>query len=246
VTAWLDPLRWVLDAAGTPVPFFFRDDDAGWDDPALEALLDTFEPHGLPLDVAAIPTETTPQTARLLVGRRESGRNDVVVHQHGFAHVNHEPVGRKCEFGDSRGAEQQAADLSRGRSLLSELVGPLPAVFTPPWNRCAAWTPGVLHELGFRVLSRDLTAGRAEITGLVELPVTIDWFAKRKKVPIDRTARGELLGAAAASGQPVGVMLHHAVTSAAEREDVGALLRLVSTHAAARADHLDRLAAAAA
>ena len=34
--------------------------------------------------------------------------------------------------------------------------------------------------------------------GLVELPVTVDWFAKRRKVPVDRTGRGELLAEMAA------------------------------------------------
>ena len=40
-------------------------------------------------------------------------------------------------------------------------------------------------------------------------------------------------------------MLHHAVTSAEERADIGELLELVATHPMARADHLDRLAVAA-
>ena len=242
MTGWLDPLRSVLDSSDRPTRFFFRDDDAGWDDQALEVLLDAFEPHGLPVDVAAIPTATTARTADLITGRQERGRNDISVHQHGFAHVNHEQEGRKCEFGVSRTPEQQSDDIRRGRDVLSALVGDMPAIFTPPWNRCAPWTPTVLRDLGFTVLSRDRSAGPAEVPGLLELPVTVDWFAKQKLVPVDRAARGQLLADTAAGQGTVGVMLHHAVMSAQDRSDVGALLALVAAHPAASADHLDALA----
>lgn len=246
MTGWLDPLRAALDTLDDPVSFFFRDDDAGWHDEALEALLDVFELHGSPLDVAAVPTATTARTAGLLTARRATGRNDVSLHQHGLAHVNHEREGRKCEFGVSRSAVQQRDDIVRGRDLLGALVGDLPAVFTPPWNRCAPWTATVLRELGFSVLSRDLSAGRAGVAGLLELPVTVDWFGKRKQVPVDPTVRGELLAGSAADRGPVGVMLHHAVMSAQDRSDLGELLALVAAHPSAAADHLDRLALSAA
>jgi peptidoglycan/xylan/chitin deacetylase (PgdA/CDA1 family) len=242
MTDWLDPLRAALDAREEPVAFFFRDDDAGWDDPALEALLDVFEPHGLPLDVAAIPQAVKARTAELLLTRQRTGRNDLRVHQHGFAHVNHEPDGRKCEFGAIRSPEQQRDDIARGRRLLRGMFGDVPAVFTPPWNRCAPRTAEVLRGLGFRVLSRDVSAGTAGVPGLLELPITVDWFARRKKVPVDRTGRGELLAESAAGPGPVGLMLHHEVMSAQDRADLAALLALIGSHPAASAAHLDRLA----
>ena len=239
---WLDPLRSVLDASDQQVRCFFRDDDAGWDDDALERLLDVFEPHGTPLDVAAIPAAITPRTVELLTARRSAGRNDVVVHQHGYAHVNHELEGRKCEFGASRSAAEQADDITAGRELLGSQLGDLAPVFTPPWNRCAPWTAEVLHDLGVAILSRDLSAGVAGVPGLVELPVTVDWFAKRRKVAVDRTGRGELLAEMAREPRPVGVMLHHEVMSDQDRADVGALLGLLAAHPAASVAHLDRLA----
>ena len=221
---------------------FVRDDDAGGDDEALEALLDTWEPHGLPLDVAAIPTAVTAATVQLLVGRRDDGRIDVTVHQHGFAHVNHEPEGRKCEFGDSRSPQQQRDDIARGRTMLTERVGDLPWVFTPPWNRCAPWTPNVLRGLGFGVLSRDVSAGRADVPGLLEVPVSVDWFAKRKKVPVDRDGRGALLGAAVAGREPVGPVLHHEVMSAEDFDDLDDLLALLAGHPQVAVQHLDSVA----
>jgi peptidoglycan/xylan/chitin deacetylase (PgdA/CDA1 family) len=246
VSDWLDPVREALDAADPPSRFFFRDDDAGWANDQLEALLDTFEPHNLPLDVAAIPAEVTHHTVRLLVERRDLGRNDVTVHQHGFAHVNHEPEGRKCEFGPSRTPQQQRDDVARGRVQLTELLGELPPVFTPPWNRCADWTPTVLRGLGFSVLSRDASAGRADVPGLVELPITVDWFAKRKKVPVDRDGRAALIAEGVRSGEPVGVMLHHEVMSPDDLADLDQLLALLGVHGRVSVEHLDRIALPAA
>lgn len=242
MTEWLDPLRAALDARADPVWFFFRDDDAGWDDPALEALLDVFEPHALPLDLAAIPLAVTERTVELITTRQADGLVDLRVHQHGLAHVDHEPEGRKCEFGVSRPPGQQRDDIASGREVLAAWFGDVPAVFTPPWNRCAPWTAEVLRDLGFTVLSRDLSAGTAGVPGLRELPITVDWFAKRKKVPVDRTARGELLAAMAAGPDPVGVMLHHEVLSDQDLSDLAELLTLVDAHPRASAAHLDALA----
>jgi hypothetical protein len=82
-----------------------------------------------------------------------------------------------------------------------------------------------VHQRGFAVLSRYLFAGTAGVPGLVELRVTVDWFGKWKKVPLDQDVRGGELPAAMAGGQaPVGVMLHHAVMSAHVRTDLGELL----------------------
>ena len=77
MSGWLDPLRSVLDASDEQVRFFFRDDDAGWDDDALERLLDVFEPHGPRWTSPRSPRPSTPRTVELLTARRSAGRNDV-------------------------------------------------------------------------------------------------------------------------------------------------------------------------
>ena len=69
MSAWLTPLEATLEAIESPCPFFFRDDDAGWDDTALMALLDEFEAAGVTVDVAAIPQALTPDAGRLLAAR---------------------------------------------------------------------------------------------------------------------------------------------------------------------------------
>ena len=144
--SWLDPVRQALDEG--PCTVFFRDDDAGWGDERLWALLDLFDRRSLPVDLAVIPAELHPTLTAELTVRARAGQ--VHLHQHGFAHFNHEPTGRKCEFGPARSYEAQAADITHGAAILrgafGELVHP---VFTPPWNRCTAVTADVLADAGF-------------------------------------------------------------------------------------------------
>ena len=96
---WLEPIRGALDRAGAPVTFFFRDDDGGWRDDRLLAMLDLFGDLALPLDLALIPSDLGSEIAGELASRVDSSGGRLGVHQHGFAHRNHEPDGRKCEFG---------------------------------------------------------------------------------------------------------------------------------------------------
>ncbi len=195
---WLDPVAEALDAAPAAVRVFFRDDDAGWSDDRLRVLLDRFAAHGLPLDLAVIPKALRGSLAREL---RARAGDRLALHQHGLAHANHEPEGRKFEFGPSRSRDAQRADIEAGRELLFERLGELvQPIFTPPWNRCTAETGEVLVELGFTALSRDRTAGRLGLPGLAELPIDVDWFATRRGRPLGREAVGAQLAAAVRAG----------------------------------------------
>jgi hypothetical protein len=186
-------------------PVFFRDDDAGWADERLFALLDVFERRGVPLDVAAIPAALSPRVARELLAR------GVAVHQHGFAHVDHERAGRKCEFGPGRSREAQLRDLAAGRARLRDLLGDaVEPIFTPPWNRCTQQTADCLAELGFACLSRESRA--APLDGIAELPVHVDWL---KRDGLAERLRDD---------GPVGIMLHHAVMDDADLRELDALL----------------------
>ncbi|HET7477339.1 MAG TPA: hypothetical protein VFJ97_15125 [Dermatophilaceae bacterium] len=238
--SWLDPVRAALEQRETPAQIFFRDDDAGWGDDRLALLLRPFVEHGVPVDVAVIPAEVTPALARLLLSQPEQVR----LHQHGYAHVNHEGVGRKYEFGPSRDLEAQRHDIARGRALLLQEFGErLDPVFTPPWNRCTATTAAALHDLGIPVLSRDHTAPPLYQPNLADVPVTVDWFGKHKGV---RWGWGELarqLAGRIARETPVGVMLHHAVTDDDELSAVAELVSLISGHPGCVTTHLTALAA---
>ncbi|HXQ74154.1 MAG TPA: DUF2334 domain-containing protein [Pyrinomonadaceae bacterium] len=232
---WLDPLRKTLDSNPNAITFFFRNDDVGWEDARLFELLDLFAEFNVPLDLAAIPTAISPRTAARLQTLVDRNMGKLSIHQHGYAHLNHEQSGRKCEFGETRSRDSQQADIEAGKHRLNDLFGPtLEPIFTPPWNRCTAATAACLREAGFRLLSRDTTASQLNTDGLMELPVSIDWFAKRKNVRLTREEIGSSFSAAASGGSRLGVMLHHALMDEEERARLGELLQLVSTHSQAR------------
>lgn len=229
---WLDGLLRALDASPRAVEFFFRDDDAGWADARLFALLDLFARRSMPLDVAAIPCAMTPELASQLRARIDDAPELLGVHQHGFAHLNHETEGRKCEFGEARPAALQQQDIVLGRQLLLEEHGlPVSDIFTPPWNRCTNATGESLIAAGIRVLSRDATAKPLDVAGLYELPVTVDWFARRKGVRLNPEGVGTQLACAAVSAAPVGIMLHHELMDEEELRRADELLGLLAAHA---------------
>ncbi len=240
--AWLEPLRRELDAAAGACTFFFRDDDAGWATDRLGSLLDLFAGYAIPLDLAVIPAALDPELAARLRSRREVEPRLLAFHQHGFAHTNHEPAGRPCEFGPSRPTALQRQDIETGAHRLEALLGDTAPIFTPPWNRCTEDTGHCLLEAGFRVLVRDSTANGLGLDGLEELQVHVDWSARRKGQPLARSDVGLLLAAACRRG-PTGVMLHHAVLDRHARNDIERLLELLSEHASARCVPLGSLVA---
>jgi hypothetical protein len=206
-----------LDHRPEPVEVFFRDDDAGWEDARLLRLADLFAAHGLPLDLAVIPAGLTPGLAATLRDR------PVGLHQHGYAHVNHQREGRKCEFGSDRSRAQQEADISAGRERLGELLDDrLDPFFTPPWNRCTRDTGEALVALGFTALSRE---HRAEPLGLLpEVSVHLD-VARLSPDELDERFAGFVR-----AGGPVCVMFHHAVMEDDDFARAGALLGLLAGH----------------
>jgi predicted deacetylase len=233
-----DTLRAALDAAPAPMTFFLRDDDGGWDDARLFALLDCTEHAGVPIDVAMIPCATNAALAVSLGARINAAPRLVGVHQHGFAHTNHETVQRKCEFGAARSLPAQRDDLVAGRERLRELVGArLDPIFTPPWNRCSTGTPALLAELGYAALSRD--RGASAQGALPELAVDLDWCRQRRLAASagddfgERIAR-ELARCIGQQQPTLGVMLHHADMEDGELVLLSALLAAVRAHPRAR------------
>jgi predicted deacetylase len=229
---WLTAPKAALDGRSSPMTVFFRDDDAGWNNARLLALLDLFEKHGVPIDLAVIPDALDADLAAELVRRRTRNSGLLGLHQHGYHHVNHETDGRKCEFGVSRSYAEQFGDLAAGRRRLHELLGiqHLDAIFTPPWNRCTQATVDCLAELGLRTLSRAATAAALDVRGLGELPVHVDWCKAKGTLAEKRKARSEWLSAAFASFATTGIMLHHAVMDNEDLSEVEQLLELLTHH----------------
>ncbi len=226
MSAWLEPLRLALQRECVPRIFFFRDDDGGWGNERLYPLLDLFADFEVPIDLALIPIAVTHGLARELQRRIEQSPRRLGLHQHGLSHQNHQPQGRKSEFGAARSKIRQSTDITLGdrrlRALLGDWIDP---IFTPPWNRCTQVTVDLLAESGFRVLSRDITAGRVRLGSLIEVPISIDWCKQRRGGRINKLDLGELLAARVCTqSSPIGVMLHHVEIGAAERRTLAELL----------------------
>ena len=231
MNSWLDPIVSALNCAPSPVTFFVRDDDAGWGDERLHRLLDITQSFNVPIDIAAIPDAVSAALARDL--RHAVGQADAIVsvHQHGFAHVNHEPNGRKAEFGPSRSAAHQRGDIAAGREKLQDAFGvALAPIFTPPWNRCTATTVDALVELGFEMLSRDAGAPVLSARGLEELPVHLDWTGHHGTRQGPAAWGATIASCITVADGPLGLMLHHAAMAGNDRRLLSELLELLTTH----------------
>jgi hypothetical protein len=226
-----------LDAATAPVDFFVRDDDAGWNDERLAALLNCTELARVPIDLAVIPQATGVGLAAELRARVDAAPGLIGLHQHGHAHTNFETQGRSGEFGPGRELQAQRRDLIAGREHLRALFGArLDGLFTPPWNRCSVQTPAVLAELGYAGLSRDRSAPAQH--ALPELPVDVDWCKQtrlareRGEDPCRRI--GLELARHVRGGATLGLMLHHAQMSDIELEGLQTWLPRWASHPNAR------------
>jgi len=244
VTAWLDPVGKALDESDTPINLFFRDDDVGWAHDEFRALLACFRGQSLPLDLAVIPTALSAEFAEEIRAAHDEAPALVGIHQHGFSHTNHEVLGRKCEFGVSRTQEEQYWDIQLGKMKLDAMFGfAFDPIFTPPWNRCTEITGECLKELGFRVLSRDATAPSLGLSGLKELPTSIDWFAKKNGERLSFQSLGMLIADTVKQKQHIGIMLHHELMNANEREVLGDLLVLLNMHRQSQCKLMTEIAA---
>ena len=228
---WLIPVKEMLDRARSPIEIFFRDDDAGWDNGRLYAMLDEFAKVGVPIDLAVIPKALDDSLSAELLTRWRQNGHLLGLHQHGYSHANHEQEGRKCEFGISRTKSQQKADLANGQNLLSSRLGSaLDLFFTPPWNRCTQATVECLEELGFKLLSRDATAISFNLLTIKQVPIQVDW-SKIAKVSGQRST--ELAWAIANSlenNKLTGIMLHHADMGREQLAPLAELLTVFASH----------------
>jgi hypothetical protein len=233
MSAWLQPVLEAVGSIATDIKFFIRDDDGGWGDEALLSLLDTLATRSIPIDVAVIPMAVKHPMVDELRYRKQTAPHLLGLHQHGFQHLNHEPDGRKCEFGPSRSPYLQADDILQGQCLMREMFGPsADNIFTPPWNRCTQETVKVLQTYGFRALSRNRSATPLDLQSIRELPVALDWQRPRPDLHALALELAALIHGAAEEGAlPIGIMLHHAVMSDHDRKALLQLLDLLRAQA---------------
>jgi hypothetical protein len=160
---------------------FFRADDVAVPGREFTRLVDIFGKHQVPLTLAVVPawlTESRWQRILELCGRDHSLWCWI---QHGWRHCNHEPQGRRLEFGPSRSFSRKRKDLQTGFQRLSRLLDDaFTPAFTPPWNRCDSETLQALTELGYQALSRNLGAQPPAPVSLTEYPVGVDLHTRKE------------------------------------------------------------------
>lgn len=218
---------------GRRIAFWWRDDDAVAPSAALDDLLAAAGRHGVPLALAVIPEPAKADLAARLAAEHRR----VVVLQHGYAHRNHAPAGRKAaELGTDRPADAVLAELATGRRRLADLFGErfLP-VLTPPWNRVCDEVAGRRDEAGLAGLStfaRTHSGDPACVNTHVDI---IDWkrgrvFAGEAKLltVLDEEIARRLAGDPA----PIGLLTHHLDHDPACRDFIAAFLAVAAAHPA--------------
>ncbi|MBX2885880.1 MAG: DUF2334 domain-containing protein [Granulosicoccus sp.] len=221
----LDYLAQQLDHSPVTRQVFFRDDDGGWADAQLLALCEFFEQKEVPLDIAVIPKALTSPSVHLLRSVVSSDAGQFHLHQHGYAHVNHQTEGRSCEFGSSRNLHEQLDDIAQGQRIMQDnFQDKAEPIFTPPWNRCSSDTAEALQQLGFSLLSR-ITGSEAIGGRINELPVAVDWLKKKKGVRLENDDIVKLTCRAFEDNNSyLGIMLHHEHMDAENREQLSQLI----------------------
>ncbi len=207
---------------------FFRADDVAAPGERFGEMIGLFMRHEAPLNLAVVPAWLTRARWRAL---QRTGRDAAQLwcwHQHGWRHHNHEPQGKKQEFGPARSFDALQKDLDCGRRRLEELMGPsFFPVFTPPWNRCTAETLRYLHQAGYRAVSRSRSSRPACPRGFADIAVDVDLHTRKDPTP---AAGWDTLLEELAHGlrRPVcGLMLHHQRMNPNALEGLDCLLGLL-------------------
>ncbi len=193
---------------------FIRDDDVDTDHENLHRLADLSIRLEVPISLGVVPAALQDRAADYVASIRQHHPKLIEVHQHGWAHINHEPGNDLGEFGPARSYDQQFEDLYKGHQIMRDVFGSgLFGAFSPPWNVCTPDTARAMSQLGFQVLSAwpDCLPGRE--FGLREYPATIDFqkWGDPVEMTSPRAVVMSLFNQWLNYDEPVGLLLHHRV-----------------------------------
>src|SRR3989339_349067 len=192
------------------IKVFFRADDIAVPSKNFSRMMDLFLSYQIPLCLAVVPAWMTPKRWEATAEFRKKGKDLFCWHMHGYRHMNHEPAGKKQEFGPARTAQAVLNDLARGQKRLQAMMGKdLTPVFTPPWNRCSMDALMMLKKTGFAAVSRSHGSLPAAPEGLEDIPVHVDLHT-RKETSAEKARQKLLEEFRIGLASPVcGIMLHH-------------------------------------
>lgn len=213
-----DCLDGAIDKAGQQVKVFFRADDIGFPGKKFFRLMDIFLHHRLPLCLAVVPCWLSVKRWEILREIDDKAPQLWCWHQHGWSHRNHEPYGKKQEFGPGRDQDEIKKDILSGREKLAGIIKDrFTPVFTPPWNRMDIRSLDILKESGYKAVSRQRKSARKEMIpdGLFDFFVNVDLHTRREVLPEDGwEALFDEFSDALQTGV-CGIMIHHQLMNSA-------------------------------
>ena len=240
----IDALSLELDrwqAIGLRASFWWRDDDAGSDTPALRHLLGLAHDCALPLALAAIPARADATLAAAV----EACAQACVV-QHGYAHRNHAREGeRSAELASGRDLASMERELDAGRARLRLLFGArFVPILVPPWNRMTSGLAPHLAALGFAGVSRFGPREAAYAApGLPQVNTHVDpiaWRRERQFIGVAAMAARVVDHLAARragacdADEPTGLLTHHLAFGEDAWRGLRTLLEVIARHPAAQ------------
>lgn len=165
-----------------PIPVFFRADDVAVPGKQFCKLVDVFSRYQVPLSMSVVPTWLTVNRWKSIERLCRKNSELWCFYQHGWRHMNHEPSGKKQEFGPARPIADIKHDLARGRERLRSIMQDafFPA-FTPPWNRCSKEALTILRTLCFRAISRSRGASPPAPAGIPDFQVNVDLHTRKEQ-----------------------------------------------------------------
>ena len=200
--------------AGRIADFWWRDDDATKPSPPLTRLLQLSESSRVPLALAVVPLEATPEIFSGLVAS---------VVMHGTDHRNRAALGeKKTEFAAAEPDRDAVARLCIARErLAAQAAKRFVPVLAPPWNRFKRALAARLPEAGLYGLSgygpRDkpeAAPGVRQVNTHVDI---IDWRGTRGFIGEEAALRAAIEHLASRrkgevdASEPTGWLTHHAV-----------------------------------
>lgn len=237
---------WMEDAR--TATFWWRDDDAAAITPSLEKLLALSTHANIPMMLAVIPTQLTPEF------RSYRFPKDVRLAQHGYTHTNYAPGNMKnYEFGSEREHAEMVEDIAKGHQMTMSLANAI-NTFVPPWNRFDKSLLSSLKKIGIKVLSTFSPRSSPEpYSGLRQVNThadLVDWGGTRGFIG-DASILHQITSHLSArrtgivdKNEPTGLLTHHLVHDADCWRFLESFAKAINDHPAATWLPIDKAMAA--